>query len=261
MTAHVYAICQGYFIVTSEGLLTPRHESEKTVHYLRLSTWHSWLICVSRTTRYPTVIPIRAYKLHKLSSRNGTMSQTGILKWKLVPAARTHSLRSKLTGRERPCSIQSTFQLGVDSTQASQSQQSGNHKQEGWNSPRDLQQLRPGRQSLQTKWFPKHICTSEKAWPEAVRTNWRMSMGNTGNGPSWHPLHDSMWSTPVIGQDLGCIRRWPRLLPRKRGTQCLTGEDTLCLSSMLRILQDSFSFRTYQRIIRQPQPFSAFHSC
>lgn len=207
--------------VSPEGLPTPRHESEKTAPYLRLSTWHSRLICVSRTTRYPTEIPIRAYKLRKLSSRNGRMSQIGVLKWKWMPRARTHSLRSKLTGRERPCSIQSTFQLGVDSTQASQSQQRGNHKQEGWNSPQDLRQLKPGRQSLQTKWFPKHICTSEKAQPEAVKTNWRVSMGSTGNCPSWHQLHNSVCSTPIIGQALG----WPRILPRKRGTQWLAGED------------------------------------
>lgn len=59
-------------------------------------------MCISRTTRYPTEIPIWAYKLRKLSSRNGTVSQIGVLKWKLIFGARTHSLRSKLTGRERP---------------------------------------------------------------------------------------------------------------------------------------------------------------
>lgn len=189
-----------------------------------------------------------------------------------MPRARTHSLRSKLTGRERPCSIQSTFQLGVDSMQASQSQQSGNHKQEGWNSPRDLRQLKPGRQSLQTKWFPKHICTSEKAQPEAVKTNWRVSMGSTGNCPSWHQLHNSVCSTRIIGQALGWTLLWPRILPRESGTQWLAGEDKransgpglCCYPGRLSryVCHRCYEYcRTYQKRICQLQHFIVFNNC
>lgn len=173
--------------------------TENRVHYLRLSTLHSWLICVSRTTRYPTEIPIWAYKLRKLSSRNGTMSQIGVLKWKLIPGARTHSLRVKVDRTGEAGSIQSTFQLGVDSTQAGQSQQSGNHKQEGWNSPLYLQQLKSGRQRLKSKWFPEHICTSEKALPEAVKNRREGFSGKDWKLPSLAPkLPNSTCEIPIV---------------------------------------------------------------
>lgn len=78
------------------------------------------------------------------------------------------------------CSIQSTFQLGVGSTQPSQSQQGGNHKQKAWNSPLYLQQLKAGRQRLKSEWFPKCICPSE-----AGSTRGSQNQPENLNGEDW----------------------------------------------------------------------------
>lgn len=117
------------------------------------------------------------------------MSQIGVLKWKFIPGARTHSLRSRLTRRGEACSIQSTFQLGVGSTQPGQSQQSGNHKQKGWNRPLYFRQVKSGRQRLKSQWFPKSIGPSEEG---SSRVSQNQPKSFNGEG----------WKLPLLASEL-----------------------------------------------------------
>jgi hypothetical protein len=147
---------------------------------------HSWLIWVSRTRRYPTEIAIWAYKLCKLSSRNGSMLQIGVLKWKFVPGARTHSLRSKLTRQERPApsNLLSSW-VWVPHSQAKVSRAGIINRRPGI-VPCTFSNWKLAGRGWKANGSQSASVQVRQALPEAVKTSQRISMEKTGNCPSWH---------------------------------------------------------------------------
>ena len=91
---------------------------------------------------------ILACKLPKFSSRNCRVSWIGVLKWNFICRARTHTPRGQSwqDGRGGPSNrLSSRAQIPPSAAKVSRV---GNHKQEVWNCPFQLRQLKSGRKSL-----------------------------------------------------------------------------------------------------------------
>ena len=148
VTGRGHEACQDPFNSTWEGRTPPLPGSENTVPALNCGA-------ACRATFYfldlqGTVLEylILACKLPKFSSRNCRVSWIGVLKWNFICRARTHTPRGQSwqDGRGAPSNrLSSRAQIPPSAAKVSRV---GNHKQEVWNHPFQLRQLKSGRKSL-----------------------------------------------------------------------------------------------------------------
>ena len=96
-----------------------------------------------------------------------------------------HSSRSKLTGRERRAPSNRLSSPAQIPPSAAKVSRVGNHKQEVWNRPFKLRQLKSGRKSLTSRSNRSQNTSVEvrKDQAEPVKTSRGVSIGKAENGP------------------------------------------------------------------------------
>lgn len=161
---------------------------------------------------------ILAYKLLEFSSRNCRVSWIWILKWNLISGARTHSSRSKLTGPERRApSNRLSNGVQIPPLEAKVSRV-GNHKQEAWNSPFRLRQLKSGRETLtsNSSRSPNTSVEVRKDLAEPVKISPGLQIGKAENCPlgrevNWQHVLNAEDGPPTVPGSVREVRGGERL--------------------------------------------------